>query len=394
MVSKLIIVLILLLINASGGMLHIAFGSIFSSFFFLLTCVLFYINKNSLLSKKHIISFLIVEVFFLVILFINYLFNPYSNDVIYYLSFFIRLSLVNLFLLYLYINTIDVEYHIYKALIVILLLSILNYFLSPIILFLTTDVYEFVTLKTFLYLFNYSSKVNVFGFEIYRNQSIFWEPGILSIYMNLLFFYSYVRFNNNFILILAASIILTTFSSTGFVLLFIQIAYIIFLKFSFKSIKKLIFITPFIILLFYFFILPNIIQKTSGEGVASFNLRMFDLLNALDIVSNHKVFGIGLDPNVYLKIFDRFFQNSDIEFVYDVLQEKRGNSNSLIMLFVQFGLIIGGIYLWLYYKQEISKVKKNMFFFICIISLISEPLLLSNFFMLFPISFFYSQNRI
>ena len=49
------------------------------------------------------------------------------------------------------------------------------------------------TSQTFYYIFYYLAKgevgvFNFFGYEFMRNSGIFWEPGILQFYLNILFF--------------------------------------------------------------------------------------------------------------------------------------------------------------------------------------------------------------
>ena len=53
---------------------------------------------------------------------------------------------------------------------------------------------EYYSCKTYAYLFYYASDeitlsvMNLFGVEFCRNQGLFWEPGVLQIYLNLFFF--------------------------------------------------------------------------------------------------------------------------------------------------------------------------------------------------------------
>ena len=78
--------------------------------------------------------------------------------------------------------------------------------------------------KTFFHIFYYmpeKSVVSIFNFEFCRNQGLFWEPGILQIYLNMLFFLEAFVFKKSKLLLLLASVlIITTYSTTGLILLF------------------------------------------------------------------------------------------------------------------------------------------------------------------------------
>ena len=67
------------------------------------------------------------------------------------------------------------------------------------------------------------SVVSIFNFEFCRNQGLFWEPGILQIYLNMLFFLEAFVFKKSKLLLLLASVlIITTYSTTGLILLLFQ----------------------------------------------------------------------------------------------------------------------------------------------------------------------------
>ena len=62
----------------------------------------------------------------------------------------------------------------------------------------------------------------------------------------------------------------------------------------------------FSLIIVFYFLIPNLEEKIYGQGVASFDLRTFDLLNAMSIFKSNAFSGIGLDPSVYLKLYDKF----------------------------------------------------------------------------------------
>ena len=106
------------------------------------------------------------------------------------------------------------------------------------------------TTKTFKYLLYYidisekpEAQVTLFGVNLVRNSSIFWEPGILQFYLNLLFFLEISFFKRkNYVIILTVLAILSTYSTTGLLLLMVQIVYFLNRQFDKKFSGILIFI--------------------------------------------------------------------------------------------------------------------------------------------------------
>ena len=66
--------------------------------------------------------------------------------------------------------------------------------------------------------------MNLFGVEFCRNQGLFWEPGVLQIYLNLFFFLQAFILKQNRWLFLIGFVILGTYSTTG-ILILIAIIY-------------------------------------------------------------------------------------------------------------------------------------------------------------------------
>jgi hypothetical protein len=243
--------------------------------------------------------------------------------------------------------------------------------------------------KTVFFVFNYQSEVEFMGIHFYRNQSVFWEPGILSIFMNLFILISFVQKKFNTLFYLSIFILLTTFSTTGYILFASQFIYFIYSKRS-NPLVSIISVLFFLIIVFIF-LLPNLEEKIIGQGVASFDLRTFDLLNAFSIFKSNPFLGIGLDPSVYLKLYDKF-EIIDFNFTYDVYTDFRGNSNSVLMIFVSFGIFLGSMFYYVFFNKNIFGNKSKIFYFIILVSLFSEPLILSNFFLLIPLYNFYELD--
>ena len=68
------------------------------------------------------------------------------------------------------------------------------------------------------------SVMNLFGFEFCRNQGLFWEPGVLQIFLNLFFFLEAFIYKRNRWLLIIGFVILGTYSTTGILILIGQLA--------------------------------------------------------------------------------------------------------------------------------------------------------------------------
>ena len=377
----------LLLILASGGVLHIFGGTILTVFFIFFLIILYYDARMLKLRKGILNQFILTEIFFLILLSFNGIAVEYQNDLAIYISLFFRLTLVNIFVLYLVNYRINILDYLYNALSLILLFSFLNFILGFFIIPYTVETNHEVILKTVFYVFNYQSEIEFMGIHFYRNQSLFWEPGILSIFMNLFILTSFVQKKLNTLFYLSIFILLTTFSTTGYILFASQFMYFIYSK---RRNVVLSFIgSMFFFILVFIFLLPNLEEKMYGQGIASFDLRTFDLLNAYSIFKSNPFLGIGLDPNVYFKLYDKY-EIFDFNFTYDIYTNIRGNTNSLIMIFVSFGFIAGSMFYYVFFNKNIFGDKSKIFYFIILVSLFSEPLVLSNFFLLIPVYNFYN----
>ena len=126
----------------------------------------------------------------------------------------------------------------------VIVLFIINFFIAEV------QPQSLTKLKTFKYLLYYidisekpEAQVTLFGINLVRNSSIFWEPGILQFYLNLLFFLEISFFKRkNYIIILTVLAILSTYSTTGLLLLMVQIVYFLNRQFDKKFSGILIFI--------------------------------------------------------------------------------------------------------------------------------------------------------
>ena len=252
--------------------------------------------------------------------------------------------------------------------------------------------------KTFFHIFYYmpeKSVVSIFNFEFCRNQGLFWEPGILQIYLNMLFFLeAFVFKKSKLLLVLASVLIVTTYSTTGLILLLFQSFF--YFKSSFKNKKVLAPILIILLIPIYLVLSTNVKEKISGEREASFQKRMFDFTQPFFIALDYPLTGIGLDLVQFQKKRQEFYISSNrLQSINSSLgvqakfeTTEKGSSNSIMFLLACTGFPTTIILLFMFYKQKIIRPKKYIWSILLTLSVISEPLLLRPFFLIFIISGF------
>lgn len=171
-----------------------------------------YFNKDSFVLKLDIklILYSTLVVSFVNIFHIFYLEINHNS----YFALAIKIISIILFLLYYsskYNSFGKLIQEIYLILKIILIISLINIGMPHIFLsfFETTDAGVYV--HTLYGIFNYASVINFSGFTIFRNQGLFWEPGVLQIFINLLLYMSLFVYKNSKISILSIVVIVSTF---------------------------------------------------------------------------------------------------------------------------------------------------------------------------------------
>ncbi|MDC3050233.1 hypothetical protein OA171_00165 [Flavobacteriales bacterium] len=357
-------------------------------FAFFLFSTLFFI-KN--LYKRELIIFLKLTILFLSFLVINFLFAStsqslqklFANIVIFTTSIFSAM--------YYYRNEnkklfID---HLYFVLKLILIHSLISFFIYPLvkpfIFEISNSRYDCHTfLNLFFYLKNTHS-LSVVGIDFVRNQGIFWEPGVLQIFLNLLLFIiAFIKKKKGLLFWITVLAILTTFSTTGLVVMFIQ------LLLSFGSeVKKNIFFLPFTILsifLLYNITKKNVSDKLHGSGQYSFQARLFDLVQPFYMVSQNPMTGVGLDDEKFIKIRQNPSFSLSLKTIDFTNVKEKGSTNSIMFFLAAAGIPFTLLILLMLYFQNFIIEKRKWFFIFIFISLMTEPIMLRPFFLTFVMS--------
>ena len=395
-----------MLISSTGGLIFV-FNRNFSFLTFFLIIIFSLLFLQNKIKKTNFYSSLLVILFVSSLFAINYTFAINPQSLTKYLFFGITI-LTTVFTSFYYNNQdnkrvfINSLYFVLKLILFHALFNFIAYFFIKNNLSLITS--EYHESFTFNYLFHYPSRensmINLFGLDMYRNAGIFWEAGILQIYLNILFFLEVSIFKKNKkLLALIILAILTTYSTTGILLLMLQIVY--FTRKELKSNPKILFLILLMIPLYSIFS-SNLTEKVYGEGESSFQKRLFDLTQPVFITIKNPLTGVGLDLDRFQEVREGFYINSDINSVlrsFGIEQKvettSKGSTNSVMYMLAGMGFPTAFLFIYMFFKQQIIRDNRLMWFIITFVSVMSSPLLLRPFFFLFIVSGFIQLfNRI
>lgn len=243
--------------------------------------------------------------------------------------------------------------------------------------------------KSFMYLFYLRSdqySFSLFGLPFTRNQGLFWEPGVLQFYLNiLLVFQLYIFKVKRVHIVITVIAILTTYSTTAFGLMAIVLS-----SFLYQQGKKkpAIIIPVFTIaaLLFLPLFQSNLENKLSGDKKTSSMVRIYDLVQQVYVVKDNFITGVGLDDQRYQVIRAKYGLPEAWQQLLGYNQLERGSSNSILFILATMGVFMGGILIYAFSRQMFIKEKPRLVLFLLIVSVMSEPLLLKPFFITFIFS--------
>jgi len=388
-----------MLVSSTGGLLFVFNrNSAFLLFASIIIFSLFYIGKG--IKRSIYYSSFITLIVVLALFIINFIFaiNPQSLNKYSFFGVIIFTTILTLF----YFNNqgnkdyfINSLYFVLKLILFQSLFSFIAYFFVKDNLFLLTS--EYHDTETFNYLFYYSVKegslINLFGLDIHRNSGIFWEPGILQVYLNILFFLEVSIFNRNKKLLgLIVLGILSTYSTTGLLILIIQLIY-----FSQTELKRFIpiILIALISIPLYFISSVNLNEKIYGEREFSFQKRLFDLTQPFFIALEHPITGVGLDIVQFQNVREEFYINSNLNnMLAEVgIQQKlettsKGSTNSIMYMLAGMGFPTSILFIFMFIKQQIITKHRFIWFTLSFFSVMSEPLLFKPFFFIFIVSGF------
>lgn len=399
--------IVLLLVLSTGGLLFVFNRNIWYLFFctLLVSTLVFSLGKL----KKTMLNASLLTILSILFLFcFNYIFALTEQSINKY-SYYFMVSITSVFTLNHFINNRSMQVFTIR-LYVVLKLILFHAFINFLVYFVFKNNLSTISsanhdYETVINLFFYMPErgiINIFGLEFCRNQGLFWEPGVLQGFLNILFFLeAFVIKKRKSLLLLTAFVILTTYSTTGLALLLLQVA--IYIKNEFKRNKIVIPLVLLFAIPIYFVFSINVDEKFQGEKEASFQKRLFDLTQPFFIALEHPLTGIGLDLDKFQKLRQEFYFSSStlqdiqkqIGITSTVTDTEKGSSNSVMFLLAATGFPTTVLFLLMFFKQQIIKEKRWLWMTILFISVMSEPILLRPFFFLFIISgFIHTFKRI
>lgn len=234
------------------------------------------------------------------------------------------------------------------------------------------------------------TQMEIYPSGVHRNYGIFWEPGVYEAYLNiaiLLLFFKNVDLKHKkvsiIILILA---VITTYSTTGYIVLFtIFLAAILSKKSKIKNKNKVVLLAFFIILLTILLssdqIYNRVFLKLINDNVTGSTLaRSLSIEYNIEIFLKHPFIGSGAN-----KTSELFKEMTKLDVrVPSVTRHLVLNTNTLLANFSIFGLFYGLFVVFMYIKLVI-KLSDNLFS--CVLIGLSFAFMLSGEYYVFS-SFF------
>jgi len=228
-------------------------------------------------------------------------------------------------------STISFEDFRKKYLNVVFILSLFSLIVYLLFLFniITPNLIQGVTDGYYIFLFNNFGH-SQFGIHD-RMCSIFWEPGIYQIVLNIAILFNINLFKNSSIkdrdfrkLLLILCCLFLTRSTAGY-LTFALIVFFIFRDY-FSRFKYLYLLFPTVSFFFLYILLSSsVITDKFDESNVSFIIRFGDILSLLKIICLYPVFGVGVSSSLFIELSTKF--------------RSVANSNGLLLQISQYGLI-------------------------------------------------------
>jgi hypothetical protein len=185
-------------------------------------------------------------------------------------------------------------------------------------------------------------------------------------------------------MIFCSAVMLSTNSTTGIVILFL-----LTITYYQKAILKKSSLIPIVLLaiLSFTFLKSNLEDKFQGSKKISSQARIYDTVIGAFLILEKPLWGFGYKSKETTSAQDKSKNSSLALSVADILyMHERGNTNSIIMNFVYWGIPIGTIVIFLIFKQTLIQEKKFLFSIICLLFCATEPLLFTNFFIMIILS--------
>lgn len=190
-----------------------------------------------------------------------------------------------------------------------------------------------------------------------RNNSIFWEPGAYQLFLNVSIFFDliYCKKMVNLAIIIKILALLTTFSTTGYIIL----GLIIVLKYlDLKGIGEKLLLFAAGIIMFFGIFWRNFLDKfsTTGDSYMSYSRRSFDIISDLKVWCNSPFsFLIGVGMKEYKNRFGVLFS----DWLGSHIMISGASSNGLTSLLSMYG-IMGFMIIIFFYTHCMYKFRNDI----------------------------------
>jgi len=390
------LLLIFLVVLSGGSVLFVMYRNIGYIIIFLLSLILLF---NSDIKSSTLKAIVLTSISICAIFYSTYIFAIAEQSVLKYL-FILLMSIGAVFVVAYFKNNYKNQ-RVVNLLYVVLKLFLFHGLLSFVLSFIVEDYLVSFTsghyeAKTLFHVFYYGHEINfnnLLEFKLYRNQGLFWEAGVFQVFLNILFFLeAFIIKRSKLLLYLVSFVILTTYSTTGFIVLFIQL-----LVLFFQNSNNRVYLIPTVLVVMlplYMLFKINIEQKIYGESEMSFQIRLFDFIQPIGIALDNPLTGIGLDRDKFVEYRYSYFlpinSINKIQELSGIMMKQQGtelgSTNSLMFLLAGAGIPTTVFFLYMLFRQQIVRDNRKLFVFIIIISIMSEPLLFRTFFFMFIVS--------
>ena len=233
------------------------------------------------------------------------------------------------------------------------------------------------TYNSYFYLYNSIVRETTytpsyFGLSVARNFGFFTEPGLYALFLILclyiLLFLKNKKSKAEWALIIFS--ILTTFSTTGYILAVVILGYYLSKRSKAKRGSSLSVPVVATVLIGGGLLIYNILQEKQSEHEFSYMARSFDLIGGFKLFLQHPILGVGYDNH-----------QSFIEFSANVFEMERNDSNGVVSILYQLGLVGAAIYyipmIKAYKKLRLLGARKSLlhlFIVTLIVLIMSEPI--------------------
>ena len=361
----------------SGSIYSFIFNEILNLTQLLIAGVLFIFY----ISKIRMYSFLFYYIFSVIFITIAYLCHNIniSSSIYYYIFFLLKVFSIIVLISYCSVIKFNIKFFLTSIFYILTVHSFFGFILQ---FFVPSEIFfriqiDGIKTESFLGLFYYSVATDSDS-SVYRSSGIMWEPGMMQLYCNLSLYYYLFENKSKLKSIISFSSLLSTFSTTGYIISI----FLIFFKIKSKLIA--LFICSLTIIVFTLLFHSVFIEKLSLNSLSLVS-RLYDLEKGFYLSFISPIIGLSFDIiNVYQNY--NYTSNYGSIFPYN-FNFGRSITNSFFISTIMLGYPVTFYLFHQLYNQGIFKYKLP-FAVLIILSLLSLPIFTTSLFILFFFSSF------